>query len=250
MPGRGQPWKLGKGVADRIGTLAIADGSITEADLDSGLTSKVNAQGGHQIQDEGSPLTDRTELNFVGAGVTGSDDGEKTVITIPGGGGEWSKIGEFTVSSAQATMPVTFTASQAPSTYAKLLVIADFRLAVSDQVDIELTGPSGFTFTGRGTSVDTVPTVAGYESAKSNLIGTGLTFTTSYSLIEVTIQSNPSGEYTGLQDEVVNNGAPVTRRGGWVGDTNDATTLTGIVVKSVTQNFNIGSKVRVYKLSL
>jgi len=87
MPGRGQPWKgVGFGVPDRIGTGAIADGSITEADLDSNVTSKLNSGGGHQIQDEGSPLTDRSELNFVGAGVVASDDGEKTVVTISGGG--------------------------------------------------------------------------------------------------------------------------------------------------------------------
>ena len=87
MPGRGQPWKgVGKGNPDRIGTGAIADGSITEADLDTSLQSKVNA-GGHGIEDEGSPLTDRPTLNFVGEGVTATDDGEKTVVTIPSGGG-------------------------------------------------------------------------------------------------------------------------------------------------------------------
>ncbi len=89
MPGRGQPWKgVGFGNPDRIGTGAIADGSITEADLDSNVTSKLNA-GGHTIQDEGSPLTDRPTLDFVGAGVTATDDSEntKTVVTIPGGGG-------------------------------------------------------------------------------------------------------------------------------------------------------------------
>ncbi len=88
MPGRGRPWRgVGEGNPDRIGTGAIADGSITEADLDTNVTSKLNSGGGHQIQDEGTPLTDRTELNFVGAGVVASDDGEKTVVTIAGGGG-------------------------------------------------------------------------------------------------------------------------------------------------------------------
>lgn len=88
MPGRGQPWKLGKGVADRIGTKAIADGSITEADLDSALTAKVNTSGGHAIQDEGTPLVARGNLNFVGAGVVASDGIEDTTtVTISGGGG-------------------------------------------------------------------------------------------------------------------------------------------------------------------
>ena len=88
MPGRGRPWKgVGFGVPDRIGTGAIADGSITEADLDSEVTNKLNSAGYDTIDEEGSPLTQRSELNFVGAGVTASDDGEKTVVTIPSGGG-------------------------------------------------------------------------------------------------------------------------------------------------------------------
>lgn len=40
--------------------------------------------GGHTIQDEGTPLTQRTNLNFVGAGVTVTDDAgnDATVVTI------------------------------------------------------------------------------------------------------------------------------------------------------------------------
>ena len=87
MPGRGQPWKgVGFGVPDRIGTEGIKDGSITEADLDSNVTSKLNSGGYDTVEEEGSPLTQRSELNFVGAGVVASDDGEKTVVTIAGGG--------------------------------------------------------------------------------------------------------------------------------------------------------------------
>lgn len=44
--------------------------------------------GGHVIEDEGTPLAQRADLNFVGAGVTAADTGGKTVVTIPGGGGE------------------------------------------------------------------------------------------------------------------------------------------------------------------
>lgn len=44
------------------------------------------AGGGHTIQDEGTPLTARANLNFVGAGVTATDDAgnNATVVTIPG----------------------------------------------------------------------------------------------------------------------------------------------------------------------
>lgn len=39
------------------------------------------------IQDEGSTLTQRSTLNFVGSGVTAADAGGKTVVTIPGASG-------------------------------------------------------------------------------------------------------------------------------------------------------------------
>ena len=44
--------------------------------------------GGHTIQDEGVPLAQRANLNFVGAGVIASDDSgnDATVVTISGGG--------------------------------------------------------------------------------------------------------------------------------------------------------------------
>lgn len=44
---------------------------------------------GHEIEDEGSALTQRPKMNFVGAGVTVTDDplNDETVVTIPGGGG-------------------------------------------------------------------------------------------------------------------------------------------------------------------
>lgn len=47
------------------------------------------SSGGHTIQDEGTPLTARAALDFVGAGVTATDDagGNRTVVTIPGSGG-------------------------------------------------------------------------------------------------------------------------------------------------------------------
>jgi hypothetical protein len=48
----------------------------------------MSAGGGHVIQDEGTPLTARANLNFVGAGVTATDDAgnNATVVTIPAGG--------------------------------------------------------------------------------------------------------------------------------------------------------------------
>ncbi len=84
MPGRGQPWKEGGLVDDTVTSEDIKEGTIQLADLESSLQATAGS-GGHVIEDEGTPLTDRPTLNFVGEGVVASDDGEKTVVTIPGG---------------------------------------------------------------------------------------------------------------------------------------------------------------------
>lgn len=49
-------------------------------------TFQAAPSGGHTIEDEGTPLTARTSLNFVGSGVTAADSGGKTVVTISSGG--------------------------------------------------------------------------------------------------------------------------------------------------------------------
>ena len=46
-----------------------------------------SAKGGHVIQDEGVDLPDQEKLDFVGAGVTVTDDSGKTKVDIPSGGG-------------------------------------------------------------------------------------------------------------------------------------------------------------------
>lgn len=51
--------------------------------------------GGHEIQDEGTPLAQRAKLNFIGPGVTATDNpgqGATDVIIPGGGGGTWGSI--------------------------------------------------------------------------------------------------------------------------------------------------------------
>ena len=36
------------------------------------------------VQDEGTPLTRRDAIDFVGTGVTATDGGDRTIVTIPG----------------------------------------------------------------------------------------------------------------------------------------------------------------------
>lgn len=52
----------------------------------TGATGPAGAGGGHVIEDEGVPLAQRADLNFVGAGVAAADVAGVTVVTIPGGG--------------------------------------------------------------------------------------------------------------------------------------------------------------------
>lgn len=54
--------------------------------VDASTSAAVWRAQGHIIEDEGTPITQRNNLNFVGAGVTVADVGGKTVVNIPGGG--------------------------------------------------------------------------------------------------------------------------------------------------------------------
>ena len=47
-------------------------------------TINVTAQAYDRVQNEGSNLTQRSTIDFIGAGVTAADDGTKTTVTIPG----------------------------------------------------------------------------------------------------------------------------------------------------------------------
>jgi hypothetical protein len=62
-------------------------------------------EGYNTIEDEGTPLTQRSTINFVGSGVTAADSGGKTVVTIAAGG-----LTEFTeletTAAPNATVPV------------------------------------------------------------------------------------------------------------------------------------------------
>lgn len=64
-------------------TLTVSDDSVDEE-----VDVTISAASAYQtVQDEGTPLTQRSTLNFTGAGVTCSDTGSLTTCDIPGGGG-------------------------------------------------------------------------------------------------------------------------------------------------------------------
>lgn len=63
---------------------------------------------GHVIENNGTPLPQRANLNFTGAGVSVADSGGKTVVTIPGGGGGGSAYPDtVTIHTAAGTVNLT-----------------------------------------------------------------------------------------------------------------------------------------------
>lgn len=75
--------------------IEIVQGGVNKQATTQDIANLGGTGGGHVIEDEGTPLTQRTKLNFVGSGVTVTDDSgdDATVVTIGGGGGSGDVVG-------------------------------------------------------------------------------------------------------------------------------------------------------------
>lgn len=91
------------------------DGDIWYDSTANELTARINganvalgAGGGYDtIEDETTPLTQRTSLNFAGAGVSCADDTTKTTCTISGSASPLTTKGDlFTFDTGDARLPV------------------------------------------------------------------------------------------------------------------------------------------------
>ena len=95
-----------------------------------------------QVQDENTPLTRRDAIDFVGAGVTATDGGDRTIVTIPG-----STDTTYDLTSAQAgsDVDVTLTGSDATTDIVKLVAGTNITLTDSgtNQITIDAAGGSG-----------------------------------------------------------------------------------------------------------
>lgn len=128
----GSGFSGGVRVSDGVVTLEFAGGS-----------------SGHTIQDEGVSLTARTKLNFVGAGVTVTDDAgnDQTDVTIPGptidGSGAATRVA-FWSDADTLSSNANFTYDTALS---KLTLQGDFIVSGGD---FQLNGGAGFIFDSGG----------------------------------------------------------------------------------------------------
>lgn len=102
--------------------------------------------GGHTIEDEGTPLTARTSLNFTGANVTASDSGGKTVVTVSGPTTAYVDGGDAAVLAA---IPAVANANPADVTKAAASQGASSRYARQDHKhDAATAAPGAVSVTG------------------------------------------------------------------------------------------------------
>ncbi len=164
------PASAGGGLGDVVGPssavdnrVAFFDGTTGKLIKDSGLTLSGSNTGdqtaGHAIEDEGSGVTQRATLNFVGAGVAVTDAGGKTVVTIGGGspGGSDTQI-QFNDSSAFG--------GDADLTWNKTTNVLTFGVAATPAT---LRGPDGVG-AGTGTGFTLLAGTGGTSSAAGGAI--------------------------------------------------------------------------------
>ena len=74
---------VGDSSGDPAALTAGSNGQVLTMDSSGDVGWEAAASGGHTIQEEGSGLTARANLNFVGAGVTATDNGsDTTIVTV------------------------------------------------------------------------------------------------------------------------------------------------------------------------
>jgi hypothetical protein len=104
------------------GTIITIVATVLKVDATGGqLFINIHNLDGHVIEDEGTPLTQRSTINFTGAGVTVTDTGDKTTVNVTGGGGgswtppnmslsNWLNNGTSSLANANAGFQKSFDA--------------------------------------------------------------------------------------------------------------------------------------------
>jgi hypothetical protein len=108
---------------------------VRDTDIHVAVGAFGTSGGGHVIEDEGTPLTQRTKLNFVGAGVAVTDDSgdDASVVTINGTSYTAATFGDFIVALAAKATPIDadsiVISDSADSGDAKEVTLAQFKAA-------------------------------------------------------------------------------------------------------------------------
>lgn len=100
------------GALDGSELVEAVQGGVNVQTTTQDIANLAAAGNGHVIEDEGTPLTQRANLNFVGAGVSAADAGGKTVVTIPDGGAGKLDLTDF--STLVDAAPVVFDCASEP----------------------------------------------------------------------------------------------------------------------------------------
>lgn len=103
-----------------------------------GKTQVSVPQGGHTISDEGTPLTQRAVLNFVGTGVTVTDGGTETTVTVSSGSTAQYAKDLLTVSNP--TGDHTIVLSNTPQADSEILSLNGLILQVGATHDYTISG--------------------------------------------------------------------------------------------------------------
>jgi hypothetical protein len=139
--------KLG---ADAISAFAVASKGVTNGDThdhsggDGAQIAYASLSGtptiyNQTVEDEGTPVTQRGSVNFVGAGVTVTDSGGKTQVSIPGGSGEAFPVGAVFI-SVVSTNPSTLLGYGTWASFGAGRVLVGFDSGDSDFDAAEKTG--------------------------------------------------------------------------------------------------------------
>lgn len=95
-----------------------------------------------QVQDEGTPLTRRDAIDFVGAGVTATDGGDRTIVTIPG-----DTNTTYDLDSIQVASDVAVTLIGSDASLDTLTFVAGTNITLTDDgsnnITIDAAGGSG-----------------------------------------------------------------------------------------------------------
>lgn len=134
------------------------------------------------IEDEGTPVTQRSTVNFTGAGVSVADTGGKTTVTVSGGGGSSATTvevdlgstaktsGKFTITDAGISSSSKVLCWQAPGPYTGKGTLAD-EAAMQPVSVVSVTPATGSAVVAWETPPITTTQIITQDGQRRNVVG-------------------------------------------------------------------------------